>query len=76
MNLLRMSNNIVMYEKKKKQIHPFQVKHRLTPGLNTNMAFIEQVESNMDLTFSSKNMMDIRRVLRKENTRVLSIMIL
>ena len=43
--------------------------------LNTNKAFKEQIESNMENTFSSTTMTPIIIVSRKENTLVLSLMI-
>ena len=45
----------------------------LNPGLNINKVFIEQLKIHMDLTFSSKTMIPIRIVLRKDNNRVLSL---
>ena len=67
-------NKMVMNEKENKTNHQFQVGYMLNPGLNTNREFREQVEINLDLVFSSKTMIPIRIVLRKENTRVLSPM--
>ena len=43
-------------------------------GLNINKAFREQIESNLALTFDPKQMVPIRKVLRKDNTRVISFM--
>ena len=53
----------------------FQVGYMLNSVLKIKKAFREQVESNMALTFSYKTMTPIRKVLRKENTCVISLLI-
>ena len=65
-----MDNKIVMNEKENKQIHTFKVGDMLNPELNINKSSREQVKSNMDLEFSSKTMIPIRKVLRKDNTQI------
>ena len=61
-------------EKEKNQINKFQVESMLNPVLNTNKAFREQVEINLNLTFDSKKMMPIRKMLRKQNTSVILLL--
>ena len=46
----------------------------LDPGFNINKIFREQVEINVALTFSCKIIMLIKNVLRKDNNRLLSVM--
>ena len=43
----------------------------LNTGSNINKAFTEKIEINMVLNFSYKIMTHIRKVLKKENTRVI-----
>ena len=43
------------------------------PVLNVNMAFKEQVETNLTITFDIK-MVPMKKMLSKENTHVLSLM--
>ena len=47
--------------------------HMSITRLNIKKASREQVESNMELTFD-KTMVHIRKVLRKDNTRVLALL--
>ena len=69
-----MTNKTEMNEKENKN-HHFQVRYILNTGLNINKDFREQVESNLDLTFSSKTIINIRIVLSKDNNPVLSLLI-
>ena len=46
----------------------------LNPELNINKEFKEKVENNLERTFSSTTMTPIKRVLRKETTRVISLL--
>ena len=55
-------NGILFYQ--------FQVGYMLNPGFNINKALREKVESYLDFNFSSKTIMPIRKVMRKDNTRV------
>ena len=48
----------------------------LKPELKINKAFKEQVESNLEKTFSSTTMRHIIKVLRKDSTCVISLMML
>ena len=60
--------------KSKTRKYQFQVGYILNPGLNINKAFIEKVDSNIALTFNYKTIFPIRKVLRKDNTRVISLL--
>ena len=71
MNILSMDNKTAKNEKENIKINKFQVRYMLSTGLSINKAFGEQVESNMALTFRSKTMVYIRRVLRKDNACVI-----
>ena len=64
-----MANKMVMNEKN----HQIQVGYMLNPGLNIIKASTEQVESNLAKNFSSTTMTSIIRVLRKDNTHVISL---
>ena len=66
-----MDNKTAKNEKENIKINKFQVRYMLSTGLSINKAFGEQVESNMALTFRSKTMVYIRRVLRKDNACVI-----
>ena len=70
-----MENNIVSNEKVNKHIYTFQFRYMLNSGLNINKAFREQVESNMALTFSSKTVTSIIKLLSKENTHVILLLV-
>ena len=46
----------------------------LNPVLNINKAFRKKVQINLALTFDSKTMIPIKKVLRKDNNCVISLM--
>ena len=54
----------------------FQVGYTSNPVLNVNKAFKEQVEINLELIIEYITIFPIRKVMRKENTRVLSLLML
>ena len=64
--LFRTADNMVINEKEDKLIYQFQFIYMLNPGLNINKAIREQVEINISVTFSSKTIMSIRKLSRKE----------
>ena len=68
-----MDKNMVINENRNNQIHPFQVRYMSNTGFNSNKAFREQDESNMDFKFDSKTMFSIRKLLRKDNICVISL---
>ena len=55
-------------------INQSQVGYMLNTRLNINKAFREQVEESLALVFSSKIMMPIRKVLRKDSTCIISLL--
>ena len=65
-----------MNEKGKKLIYQFQVGYMLNPELNINKAFKEKVEINMANSFSGTTMTPVRKVSKKGNNRVLSLLML
>ena len=60
--------------KREKKIHQFQVGYMLNPELNINKAFKEKVESNLAKSFSGTTMTLVRKVLKKGNNHVLSLL--
>ena len=56
---------------KKKQFYQFQVGYMLNPELNINKVFKEQVEINIEKSFSGATMIPVRKVLLKGKTCVI-----
>ena len=64
----------VISEKENNQIHSFQVGYMSNSILRIIKAFKEQVGSNLYLIFDYKTMAPIRKLSRKYNTRVISLL--
>ena len=65
-------NKKVMSEKY--SFDQFQVGYALNPELNINRVLKEQVEINLEKSFSGATIMPVRKVLHKGNTCVLSLL--
>ena len=74
LHLSNMENKTAMNEKGEKTIYQFQVGFMLNPVLNIKKAFKEKSEINMEKYFSGTTMTPVRKVLKKRNTRVISLL--
>ena len=71
LSICNMDKKMVIYVRIKNN-QKFQVGYTSNNESNTNKAFREQVKSNLTLKFYKQTMVPIRKVLRKENTCVIS----
>ena len=75
-HILNMSKIIVCCYSTDETINQFEIGYIINPSINYNKLFIVQFEKFSSLSFATRTMETIKDCLRKENTRVMALIII
>ena len=73
--LSHMAKSYIWLEETNKRINEFSIGYIMSPNLNMNKVFRDQVKVCIKTTFSASTMTKISKMLLKPNTRVLALVI-
>ena len=73
--LLDMSKSYICLEETNQHINEFSIGYMMNPNLNTNKSLREQVKICLKNTFVPSTNIHIGKILSKQNTRVLELVI-